>query len=142
MVICAEAGLSLDATFQRVSNEIGSTYPDLADELSLTSVELSFLPERRAALEGLGSRADMPGLRALVNTLMQTERYGTPLSQALRVLAGELRNERLMRAEEKAARLPAILTVPLIVFVLPPLFIVLLGPAVLNTIDALRGLGS
>ncbi len=140
MVICAEAGLSLDATFQRVANEIGISYPDLADEFALTSVELSFLPERRVALEGLGARADLPGLRAMVNTLSQTERYGTPLAHSLRVLASELRTERLMKAEEKAARLPAILTVPLIVFVLPPLFIVLLGPAVLSTMDALRGL--
>lgn len=140
MVICAEAGLSLDATFQRVSGELHSTYPDLADELALTSVELSFLPERRLALEGLAARTDLPGLRGMVNTLMQTERYGTPLAQSLRVLASELRTERLMRAEEKAARLPAILTVPLIIFILPPLFIVLLGPAILSTMDALRGL--
>jgi len=140
MVICAEAGLSLDATLSRVAREIAPSAPELADEVGLAAVELTFLPERAQALLNLNQRTGMPAIRALVNTLRQTERYGTPLAQSLRVLAAEFRDERMMRAEEKAARLPAILTVPMIVFILPPLFIVLIGPAVLRAIDAFRGL--
>jgi tight adherence protein C len=142
LVICAEAGLSLDAALTRVAREIGPSCPELADEVGLTSVELGFLPDRRQALENLNQRTDMGSIRGVVNTLLQTEKYGTPLAQSLRVLAAEFRNERLMRAEEKAARLPAILTVPMIIFILPPLFIVLIGPAILRTIDALRGMFS
>ncbi len=137
MVICAEAGLSLDSAFQRVSRELSESFPEMSDELGLTAVELGFLPERRQALENLSARNDLPGLRGMVGTLMQSERYGTPLAQSLRVLAHELRNERMMKAEEKAARLPAILTVPMILFILPPLFVVLLGPAALAVIDKL-----
>lgn len=140
LVICAEAGLSLDSALTRVAREIGPSCPQLADELGLAAVELGFLPERRQALENLNQRTNMPSIRGVVNTLQQTEKYGTPLAQSLRVLAAEFRNERLMKAEEKAARLPAILTVPMIIFILPPLFIVLIGPAILRTIDALRGM--
>lgn len=140
MVICAEAGLSLDATLMRVSNELAKGYPELADELSLTSLEIGFLPDRKTALTNFAQRTDMPQTRALTNTLLQTERYGTPLAQSLRVLSAEMRHERTMRAEEKAGRLPATLTVPMIVFILPPLFIVLLGPAILRSIDGLSGL--
>ncbi len=138
MVICAEAGLSLDATLSRVAREIAIPAPQLADEIGLAAVELTFLPERAQALHNLNQRTNMPSIRALVNTLKQTERYGTPLAESLRVLAAEFRDQRMMRAEEKAARLPAILTVPMIIFILPPLFIVLMGPAVLRAIDALR----
>jgi tight adherence protein C len=138
LVICAEAGLSLDAALTRVAREIGPSCPELADEFGLAAVELGFLPERRAALENLNQRTNMASVRGVVNTLLQTEKYGTPLAQSLRVLAAEFRNERLTKAEEKAARLPAILTVPMIIFVLPPLFIVLIGPAILRTVDALR----
>lgn len=141
MVICAEAGLSLDATLNKVATEIAETYPELSDEMGLTAVELGFLPERRTALINVAERTNLPGIRAMVQSLLQTERYGTPLAQSLRVLSAELRNERMMKAEEKAARLPATLTVPMILFILPPLFIVLLGPAILDTIDAMRGLG-
>jgi tight adherence protein C len=140
LVICAEAGLSLDAALTRVAREIGPSAPELADEFGLASVELGFLPERRQALENLNQRTNMASIRGVVNTLLQTEKYGTPLAQSLRVLAAEFRTERLTRAEEKAARLPAILTVPMIIFILPPLFIVLIGPAILRTIDALRGM--
>jgi tight adherence protein C len=140
LVICAEAGLSLDAAMNRVAREIGPSCPQLADEFGLAAVELGFLPERRQALENLNQRTDMGSIRGVVNTLQQTEKYGTPLAQSLRVLAAEFRNERLMKAEEKAARLPAILTVPMIIFILPPLFIVLIGPAILRTIDALRNM--
>ena len=141
MVICAEAGLSLDASLNRVAKEMGQGFPELADEFALTAVELGFLPERRMALDNLASRTTLPGVRGMVNTLVQAERYGTPLAQSLRVLAAELRMERMMKAEEKAARLPATLTVPMILFILPPLFIVLMGPAVLSVIDSLRGMG-
>jgi tight adherence protein C len=95
------------------------------------------MPERRLALENLTRRTDLPEIRSVVNALAQTEKYGTPLAQSLRILATEFRNDRLMRAEEKAARLPAVLTVPMIIFILPPLFVVLLGPAVLKIIDTL-----
>ncbi|MEQ9042556.1 MAG: type II secretion system F family protein [Alphaproteobacteria bacterium] len=140
MVICAEAGLSLDSTLERVSRELALSWPELADELGLTSVELGFLPERKQALDHLTARTDLQDVRALVNMLVQTEKYGTPLAHSLRVLAKEFRSERLMRAEEKAARLPAVLTVPMIVFILPALFVVLIGPAILNVIDGLGGL--
>ncbi len=137
LVICVEAGLSLDAALTRVSRELGRGAPELADEFQLTALELGFLPERRQALDNLSKRVTLPSIRAVVGSLLQTEKYGTPLAQSLRVLAAEFRNERMMRAEEKAARLPAILTVPMVVFILPTLFIVLIGPAIIKTIDAL-----
>lgn len=140
MVICAEAGLSLDATLMRVSQEMERSAPELADEFSLTGLELGFLPDRRKALANLIMRVDLPGVRGVVNSLIQAERYGTPLAQSLRVMSADSRNERIMKAEEKAARLPALLTVPMIVFILPPLFIVLIGRAVLKAVDALSGL--
>ena len=140
MVICAEAGLSLDATMNRVASEIEQAWFEMADELNLTALEIGFLPDRRQALENLANRTGLAGIRAMVNTLTQTERYGTPLADSLRVLAAELRQERLMKAEEKAARLPATLTVPMIVFILPPLFIVLIGPAILRVMDMFREL--
>ncbi len=140
LVVCSEAGLSLDAALDRVAREIAGPSPELADELGLTAVELRFLPERRKALENMAERTGLPGIQGLMNTLIQTEKYGTPLANSLRVLANEMRNERLMRAEEKAARLPAILTVPMVVFIMPALFIVLIGPGILKTIDGLSGL--
>jgi len=135
MVICAEAGLSLDAALARVSRELEPSCPELAEEIGLTGVELSFFPERSQALQNLGDRVPLPGVVGLVNTLIQTERYGTPLAQALRVLSGEMRNDRIMAAETKAAKLPATLTVPMILFILPPLFVVLLGPAILKVMS-------
>ena len=102
---------------------------------------MGFLPERRLALENLAKRTALASIRGVVNTLQQTEKYGTPLSVSLRVLSTEFRSDRMMRAEEKAARLPATLTVPLILFILPSLFVVLLGPAVIGAIDGLRGVG-
>jgi len=131
-VICAEAGLGLDAAINRVASEIGVSAPELADELTLTAIELGFLPNRKDALNNLTRRVDIAPIRNLVATLTQTERYGTPLAQSLRSLAVEFRNARMMRAEEKAARLPATLTVPMIVFILPPLFTVLIGPAIIQ----------
>jgi len=137
MVICAEAGLSLDAMLKRVSDEFAQSSPELAEELQLTSLEVGFLPDRRTALQNLSQRTNLPGIRGVVNALIQSDKYGTPLSQSLRVLSAEFREERMLRAEEKAARLPAMMTVPMIVFILPPLFIVLIGPAILRVIDAL-----
>lgn len=137
LVICAEAGLSLDAALKRVAGEMGRATPEIADEFNLTALELSYLPDRRQALANLNNRTDLASIRGVVNTLIQTEKYGTPLAQSLRVLAAEFRNERMMKAEEKAAKLPATLTVPLIMFILPSLFVVLLGPAVLSVIDNL-----
>ena len=131
-VICAEAGLSLDMAMRRVAQEMTLATPELADELALTSVELGFLPKRSDALANWAARVPLPAVRGIVNILAQTERYGTPLAQSLRILAAEFRNGRMMAAEEKAARLPAILTIPMIVFVLPPLFIVLIGPAIIQ----------
>jgi tight adherence protein C len=129
LVVCAEAGLTLDSALNRVAKELGGASPELADELALTAIELGFLPERRQALINLSERVDLASLRGVVTTLIQSEKYGTPLATSLRVLSAEFRNERLMRAEEKAARLPAILTIPLIVFIMPALFVVLMGPA-------------
>ena len=129
LVICAEAGLTVDAAFGRVSRELGKAYPELGDEFGLTAIELGFLNERRQAFENLAQRVDLEAVRGVVTTMIQTEKYGTPLASALRVLSAEFRHQRMMRAEEKAARLPAIMTVPLILFILPTLFVVILGPA-------------
>ncbi len=138
MVICAEAGLSLDATLIRVARELAASWPELAEEFAITAAELTFLPDRRLAFDNLNSRTDSDAIRAVVNTLQQTAKFGTPLAQSLRILANELRAARMTRAEEKAARLPALLTVPMIVFILPTLFIVLLGPAAISIIDTFR----
>ncbi|SRR6266567_2399120 len=138
LVICAEAGLSLDAALTRVAREMGPSAPELSDEVGLTAIELGFLPNRRQALLNLMRRAELPQIRAVVNTLTQTERYGTPLAHSLRVLAAEFRDDRMMKAEEKAARLPAIMTVPMILFILPCLFVVLIGPAIIQVIDTFK----
>ena len=137
LVICAEAGLTVDAAFHRVARELGRAYPELGDEFALTAIELGFLTERRQAFENLASRVHLEAVKGVVTTMIQTEKYGTPLASALRVLSAEFRNERMMRAEEKAARLPAIMTIPLILFILPTLFVVILGPAACSIKDAL-----
>ncbi|OGS60021.1 type II secretion system F family protein [Tsuneonella troitsensis] len=139
LVICAEAGLTVDAAFNRVAKELGRAYPELGDEFALTAIELSFLTERKMAFDNLAYRVNLDSVKGVVTTMVQTERYGTPLASALRVLSAEFRNERMMRAEEKAARLPAIMTVPLILFILPVLFIVILGPAACSIADAFAG---
>jgi tight adherence protein C len=135
MVICAEAGLSLDASLIRVSRELEMTWPELSEEFGMTAAELTYLPDRKQAFENLNARTNMSSIRGVVNTLMQTAKFGTPLAQSLRILAAEFREARITRAEEKAARLPAMLTVPMILFILPTLFIVLLGPAILSIMD-------
>jgi len=138
LVICTEAGLSLDSAFKRVGEEMAHSSPEMADEMLVTALELNYLPDRHRALRNLSDRTDMGKLRALVNSLIQAERYGTPIANSLRVLSSEFRDERLIRAEEKAAKLPAIMTIPLIMFILPSLFMVIMGPAVIHVIDAMK----
>lgn len=135
LVICAEAGLTVDAAFSRVSKELGRAYAELGEEFALTAIELGFLTDRRMAFENLATRVNLDSVKGVVTTMIQTEKYGTPLASALRVLSAEFRHERMMRAEEKAARLPAIMTVPLILFILPVLFVVILGPAACSIRD-------
>lgn len=135
LVICLEAGSSLNETCARVGRELAGSHPALAEELTITAAELSFLPERRLALDNLAERTGLDPLRSVVTTLLQAERFGTPIAQALRVLSAEFRTRRMMAAEERAAKLPVLLTVPMMVFILPVLFIVLLGPAVLSILD-------
>ena len=132
LLICVEAGMSIEAAFQKVSTEVGAQSIELAEELSLTTAELSYLQDRRSAYENLAKRTNHPGVKAVATALIQAERYGTPLGQALRVMAKENRDMRLANAEKKAAALPAKLTVPMIVFFLPVLFVVILGPAIMR----------
>ncbi|WP_300544856.1 type II secretion system F family protein [Maricaulis sp.] len=132
LLICVESGMSIEAAFHKVSTEIGSQSIELAEELSLTTAELSYLQDRRNAYENLAKRTNHPGVKAVCTSLIQAERYGTPLGQALRVMAKENRDMRLAAAEKKAASLPAKLTVPMIVFFLPVLFVVILGPAIIR----------
>ncbi len=135
LVICVEAGLSLEAAFTRVAADIGQQAPELAEELGLTTAELSFLGDRRKAIDNFAQRVDTPAVRSLAVALTQSEKYGTPLSVSLRVLAQENRDARLTAAEKKAGALPALLTGPMIVFFLPTVFIVLLGPAIIQILD-------
>ncbi|QYF86106.1 type II secretion system F family protein [Brevundimonas sp. PAMC22021] len=135
MLICVEAGMSIEAAIQKVSQEIGGSSIDLAEELSLLAAELSYLPDRRVAYENLGKRTNHPGVKSVATAMTQAESYGTPLGSALRVMAKENRELRLSAAEKKAAALPAKLTVPMIIFFLPVLFVVILGPAIINIQD-------
>ncbi|MFN4288375.1 MAG: type II secretion system F family protein [Brevundimonas sp.] len=135
LLICVESGMSIDAAIQKVSQEIGGQSIELAEELSLLSAELSYLPERRSAYEGLAKRTNHPGVKSVATAMIQAEQYGTPLGNALRTMAKENRDLRLSAAEKKAAALPAKLTVPMIVFFLPVLFVVILGPAIIKIQD-------
>ena len=132
LLICVQAGMSIEAAFGKVSKEVASQSLELAEEFSLTTAELSYLQDRRNAFENLGKRTGLPGIKAVATALIQAERYGTPVSQALRVMAKENRDTRMSEAEKKAAALPPKLTVPMIIFFLPVLFVVILGPAVLQ----------
>jgi tight adherence protein C len=132
LLICVESGMSIEAAFRKVSEEIGSQSVPLAEELTLTTAELSYLPERRQAYDNLGQRTGIEGVRAVCLALQQAERYGTPLGTTLRVLSQENRDMRMSEAEKKAAGLPPKLTVPMIVFFLPVLFVVILGPAAIR----------
>jgi tight adherence protein C len=135
LVICAEAGLASDSAMKRVVAETSKRGSFLSEELSHTALELSFMPERRQALENLAERVPLPSIQAFVTTMIQAEKYGTPLAKAFKVLSDEQRKERFLKAEEKAGRLPATMTVPMMLFILPALFIVLIGPAVLDVLD-------
>lgn len=137
LLICVEAGMSIEAAIQKVSQEIGGSSIDLAEELTLLSAELSYLPDRRMAYEGLAKRTNHPGVRSVATAMTQAETYGTPLGTALRTMAKENREMRLSAAEKKAAALPAKLTVPMILFFLPVLFIVILTPAIINIQDTM-----
>jgi len=132
LLICVESGMSIEAAFKRVSAEIGSQSVALAEELTLTTAELSYLPDRRIAYENLALRTGLEPVKSVTTALVQAERYGTPLGQALRVLAQESRDQRMNEAEKKAAALPPKLTVPMILFFLPVLFVVILTPALIQ----------
>lgn len=135
LLICVESGMSIEAAIQKVSQEIGTQSLELAEELSLMSAELSYLPDRRMAYENLAKRTNHPGIKSVATAMTQAETYGTPLSTALRTMAKENRELRLAAAEKKAAALPAQLTVPMIIFFLPVLFVVIMGPAVISIMD-------
>jgi len=137
LLICVESGMSIEAAFKKVSDEVGSQSVALAEELTLTNAELSYLPDRRQAYENLAIRTDLEGVKSVCMALQQAERYGTPLANMLRVMAQENRDMRMAEAEKKAAALPPKLTVPMILFFLPVLFIVILGPAAMKVM-ALR----
>ncbi len=139
LLICVESGMSIEAAIQKVSQEVGTQSIELAEELSLLSAELSYLPDRRMAYDGMARRTNHPGIRAVATAMTQAETYGTPLGNALRIMAKENRDLRLSAAEKKAAALPAKLTVPMIIFFLPVLFIVILGPAIINIQDVMKG---
>ncbi|MEM0898942.1 MAG: type II secretion system F family protein [Pseudomonadota bacterium] len=136
LLICVESGMSIEAAFRRVSGEIGNQSIELAEELVLVGAELSYLPERRQAYENLAARTGLETVKAVTQALIQAEKYGTPLGQALRVLADESRQHRMNVAEKKAAALPPKLTVPMIVFFLPVLMAVILGPAGMQISDS------
>jgi tight adherence protein C len=132
MLICVESGMSIETAFTRVSAEVGSQSPELAEELALTTAELSYLPERRLAYDNLAKRCGHSGVRAVAAAVNQAEKYGTPVGQALRVTAQENREQRMLLAEKKAAALSPKLTVPMLIFFLPCLFVVIMGPAIMS----------
>ncbi len=132
LLICVESGMSIEAAFRKVSDEVGTQSVALAEELTLTTAELSYLPDRRQAYENLAKRTDLDGVKSVCMALQQAERYGTPLATMLRVMAQENRDMRMQEAEKKAAGLPPKLTVPMILFFLPVLFVVILGPAAIK----------
>ncbi len=132
LLICVESGMSIEHAFRKVASEIGTASVPMAEELALTTAELSYLPDRRMAYENLAKRTDLDSVKSVTTVLIQAERYGTPLGHALRVLAQESRDQRMTAAEKKAASLPPKLTVPMIVFFMPALFIVILTPALIQ----------
>ena len=138
LLICVESGMSIEAAIQKVAGEVGRSSIELAEEMALLVAELSYLPDRRMAYEGLTKRTGDPGIKSVSTAMIQAEKYGTPLGAALRVMAKENRELRLAAAEKKAAALPAKLTVPMIVFFLPVLFIVILTPAIIEIMDTMK----
>lgn len=139
LLICVQSGMSVEAAFSKVSTEIADQSIELTEELSLTTAELSYLPDRRQAFDNLGKRTGLSAVKATCTSLIQAERYGTPVGSALRVMAKENRDLRLSEAEKKAAALPPKLTVPMIVFFLPVLFVVILGPAIVRVMRIRNG---
>jgi tight adherence protein C len=135
LLICVQSGMSVEAAFQKVSGEVGPSSLELAEELSLTTAELSYLQDRRQAYENLAKRTNLEGVKSVCMALQQAERYGTPMAQTLRVMAQENRDMRMSEAEKKAAGLPPKLTVPMILFFLPVLFVVILGPAAIQVMQ-------
>lgn len=138
MLICVESGTSLEGSFRRVSEEIAEQSIDLAEELTLATAELSYLPDRRQAFDNLAKRVPLDGIKSLCMAMQQSERFGTPMAQTLRVIAQENRDARMTAAEKKAAALPPQLTVPMILFFLPTLFVVILGPAAIRIIEQFK----
>jgi tight adherence protein C len=138
MLICVESGMSIESAFGRVSAEIGTQSVELAEELGLTTAELSYLPDRAQAFDNLARRCGHPGVKSVAIALNQAEKYGTPMGQALRITAQENREMRMQFAEQKAASLPAKLTVPMIIFFLPCLFVVILGPAAMRAMHLVQ----
>lgn len=135
LVVCVEAGLSLETGIDRIVGELQISQPALAAELAQTSADLKILPNRDEALANLAARVDVPSVRSVVATLTQTLRYGTPLAHAMRVVAAEMRTAALIDLEERANRLPAIMTVPMMLFIMPVIFLIVGGPAVLRLLD-------
>lgn len=135
MLICIESGMSIEQSFRKVAQEIGAQSIPLAEELTLANAELSYLSDRRQAFDNLGARTGLDGVKSVCMALVQAERYGTPLGSAIRVLSQEFRDQRLNEAEKKAAALPPKLTVPMILFFLPVLFVVILGPAMIVALE-------
>ena len=135
MLICVESGMSIEQAMRKVSEEVGQQSVAAAEEFALTTAELSYLQDRRVAYENLAKRTGLEGVKAVTAALIQAERYGTPRAHALRVMAQENRDRRMSEAEKKAAALPPKLTVPMIVFFLPVLFVVILGPAVIRVME-------
>jgi tight adherence protein C len=138
LIVCVEAGLSLEDSIDRIIVDLKWSRPALAEELMLTSADLKILPDRDQALANLATRIDVPSVRSVVTSLSQTLRYGTPLAQALKVTAAELRNDALVRMEEKATGLPTLLTLPMMLFIMPTIFMIILGPAVLRVMDLFK----
>ena len=138
LVICVEAGLSFEDGLDRIAGVLQVSQPALAEELALTAADLKILPSREQALANLAARVNAPSIRSVVTTLSQTLRYGTPLAQALRVISAELRNESLMKLEERANQLPTLMTIPMMLFIMPTIFMVVAGPAILRVLDAFK----
>lgn len=138
LVICVEAGLSFEEGIGRVAEVLHDSRPAVAEELALTSADLRILPSHEQALINLGARIDAPSVKTVVTTLSQTLRYGTPLAQGLRVISAELRNDALMRLEERANQLPSLMTIPMMLFILPTIFLIVGGPAALHVMDVLK----
>jgi tight adherence protein C len=139
LVICADAGLALEAGLARVSQELGPLNPALSMELTQTSRELQIGSDMRRAMESLGLRTGLDSLKRLATTLAQSLQYGTPLTAALRTLSAELRQEALVKFEERAGRLPTLMTLPMILFILPCVFLVVAGPAIINVLSSFHG---